>query len=74
MTDTYLSIKLPFYLGYMYKVEVKVTGQGQRYSQRSMSRSNVWDIAVNKVSNQVLTFLGLNENEKRNMVIKGPTQ
>ncbi len=30
-----------------------------------MSRSNVWHIAVDKVTNQVLTFLGLNENEKK---------
>ena len=70
---------MPFYLGYTYmvKVEIKGQGQGQRSGsrvkdtgQRSMSRSNVWDIAVNKVTNQVLTFLGLNENEneKKNMV------
>ncbi len=56
----------------MVKVEIKGQGQGQRSGsrvkdtgQRSMSRSNVWDIAVNKVTNQVLTFLGLNENEKK---------
>ena len=61
MSDTYLLIKLPFYLGYIYKVNVEVKGRGHR----SMSRSDVWDIAVNKVSNQVLTFLGLNENEKK---------
>ena len=30
-----------------------------------MSRSNVWHIAVDIVNYQVLTFLGLNENEKK---------
>ena len=30
-----------------------------------MSRLNVWDIAFSKVTDQVLTFLGLNENEKK---------
>ncbi len=30
-----------------------------------MSRSNVWHKAANKVTNRVLTFLGLNENEKK---------
>ncbi len=78
MFDTYLSTKLPFYLSYI-KVEVKVEvkGQCQRSGsqvkvkgtgQGSMSRSNVLDTAVNTVTNQVLTFLGLNENEKKNMV------
>ncbi len=42
-----------------------------------MPRSNVWRIAVDKVTNHVLTFLGLNESEKKkkNLVknIKGPT-
>ncbi len=56
MFETYLPMKLPFYLGYIYKVNVELKGQGQRLGphvrvkgagQRSMSRSNVWDIAVN---------------------------
>ncbi len=78
MFGTNKSIKLPFYHGYMFQVKVEVKGQGQMSGskvrvkdrgQRSMSRSNVWRIAVHKLINQVLTFLGLNENEKKNMVI-----
>ena len=42
-----------------------------------MSRSNIWHIAVDKVANQVLTFLGLNEKNKEEKehgeTIKGPT-
>ncbi len=50
MFGTYQSNKWPFYLGYILKVNVEVTGQGQRSGaqvrvkvrgQRSMSRSNV---------------------------------
>ena len=77
MFGTYLSIKLRFYLAYMFKVKVEVKGQGQNSGsqvrvkgkgQRKMSRSNVWHIGVDKVTNQVLTFLGLNEKKKKNMV------
>ncbi len=60
-----VDIKLPFYLGrcsrsrWNSKIKVRVKGRAQR------SMSNVWDIAVDKVTNQVLTFLELNENEKK---------
>ncbi len=72
MFDTYQSTKLPFYLGFILKVNVEVKGQrsgsqvrAKGRGHRSMSRSNVWHIAFDKVTNQVLTFLGLNENEKK---------
>ena len=41
--------------------QFRVKGRGQR----TMSRSKVWHIAVDKVTKQVLIFLGLNENEKK---------
>ncbi len=74
MFGTFQSIKLPFYLVYIFKFIVEVKGQGQRsgsqvrvkgQGQRLMSRSNVWHISVDKVTKQVLTFQGLNENEKK---------
>ena len=74
MFGIYQSIKLPLYLGYMFKVKVEVKGQGQRSGpqvrvkgrdQMSMSGSNIRHIAANKVTNPVLTLQGLNENEKK---------
>ncbi len=74
MFGTFQSTKLPYYLGYILKVNLEVKGQGKRSgsrvrvkgrSQRLMSRSNIWHIAVDTVTQQVLTFLGLNENEKK---------
>ena len=89
MLGAYQSTKLPFYLGYIIKANEEVKCQGQRarsqvsikgWGQRLMSRSNVWHRVVDKVTNQVLTFLGLNKNEKKKKkkkkhgeTIKGPT-
>ncbi len=55
MFGTNQSTKLPFYLGYILKVNVEVKGRGQRsgsqvevkgQGQKLMSMSNIWHIGV----------------------------
>ncbi len=51
------------------RLKYEVKGQGRRsrsiFATYLPIKWNVCDITVNKVNNQVLTFLGLNENEKK---------
>ena len=59
MFGTYQTIQLPFCLGYMFKDTGEAKGQGQRLGsqvrvkgrgQWSMSRANIWHIAVDKIT------------------------